>query len=55
MEKQRGDGTKEVKSLKELQKALNDDDVTVVGFFKDDQSDLYTAYTDAGKYTITIV
>ena len=52
MEKQRGDGTKEMATLKDLQKFLKEDDVTVVGVFKDDQSELYTKFTELGRFHV---
>ena len=47
MEKQRGDPSKEKKTLKDLQKAMVADDVTVVGFFETEDF-IYKAYLEAG-------
>lgn len=48
MEKQRGDGSKEISNVKALRKFMKDDDVTIVGFFKDDKSQLYNSYMEVG-------
>ena len=50
MEKQRGDGSREVSSAKALQQYLSEDDITVVGFFNTASSQLYTVYMEFGEW-----
>ena len=47
MQKQIGDPSKKLKSQKEIQKAMEVGDVTVVGFFKEEDFN-YKAYLQAG-------
>lgn len=50
MKKQRGDASKEQKSLKAVQNLMNDDDITIVGFFENDKSKLYERYQEAANH-----
>ena len=49
MEKQRGLPSKEKTDMKSVQSFMKEADVTIVGFFENDQQDTYTLYQDAGK------
>ena len=51
MQGQIGDPSKEKKSVKELQKAFEKDDVTVVGFFAEEDF-FYKAYLEAGNASV---
>lgn len=54
MEKQQGDPTKEQKTLKDVQKIMAEDDVTIVGFFEKESSFNYQRYLEAGRMRINV-
>ena len=49
MEGQQGDPSSVKNTVKELQKAMMNDDVTVVGFFENEDDFAYQTYQEAGK------
>ena len=48
MAKMQGPATEEKKTLKEVKDYIKNDDITVFGFFDDEDSTLYEIYEDTG-------
>ena len=49
MQNNYGDASKEKQSLKDLKRAMNIDDVTVVAFFESKDDKLYEVYQESGQ------
>ena len=49
MNSQRGEPSKELKNLKDVQAFMDKDDVTLVGFFNSDKDFAYVRFIEAGE------